>query len=327
MTKTPLTRMGPGREFDRIRQILSDLPPAPGVQVGPGDDAAVLAEGVVLSTDLSVEGVHFRLDWISAEEAGWRATCAALSDLAAMGAAPAGILASVAVPGDGSLALEVMQGVRGAAAEHGAPLLGGDLTRSPGPMVVDVAVVGRTTAPLLRSGARVGDEVWVTGRLGWAGSAVQAWMRGDKPCAESREAFLRPRPRLPEAQWLVEAGATAGQDLSDGLAGDAGHLAAASGVGIFLWGKALEPLAPPSKDGVSLALHAGEDYELLVTFPEGVLPPRVEEFRKKFHLSLTRVGTVIEGSGVLLLPGAGGEATPVSHGGWDAFRPSAESRP
>lgn len=326
MTSDASTPLGPGREFDRIRTILEDLPKAPGVVVGPGDDAAVLEDGLVLSTDLSIEGVHFRLDWISPEQAGWRGAMAALSDLAAMAATPVGILASVAVPGDGALALPVMEGVRGAALEVGVPLLGGDLTRSPGPVVMDFTVVGRTQSPLLRRGARVGDDVWVTGRLGWAAAAVQGWLRGERPTPEAREAFLRPTPRLGEARWLVDAGATAGMDLSDGLAGDAGHLAAASGVGILLEARALEGLAPPGVDGLSLALHGGEDYELVLTAPPGQWGPRVEEFQKKFHLKVSRVGTVVEGQGVLLLPVTGEDAAPVSHGGWDAFRASAERR-
>jgi thiamine-monophosphate kinase len=328
MTSTTGALLGPGREFERIRTLLADLPAAPGVRVGPGeDDAAVLADGLVLSTDLSIEGVHFRLDWITAEEAGWRAAMAALSDLAAMAAAPVGILASVAVPGDGDLALPVMAGVRGAASRVGAPLLGGDLTRSPGPVVVDLTVVGRTEAPLLRRGARVGDEVWVTGRLGWAAAAVRDWLQDRSPIPAAREAFLRPTPRIAEAQWLVAAGATAGLDLSDGLAGDAGHLAAASGVAILLEARALAGLAPPGLEGLDLTLHGGEDYELVVTAPPGCLGPRVEEFVKKFHLSVSRVGTVEEGQGVLLLPATGEGAAPVPRGGWDAFRDATEPKP
>jgi len=301
---------------------------APGVRLGPGDDAAILEDGVVLSTDLSVEGIHFRLDWITAEEAGWRAAAAALSDLAAMAAVPAGILASVAVPGDGRLALALMEGVRGAAAKAGAPLLGGDLTRSPGPVMLDLTVVGRVTHPLLRRGARVGDGVWVTGGLGWAGAAVKAWMAGGEPAPEARQAFLHPEPRIKEALWLVEvAGATAGMDLSDGLAGDAGHLAAASEVGVVLWSRALKRLAPPGPQGLDLALHAGEDYELLITLPPDFSPERVDQFHEKFDLTLTRVGKVVEGQGVLLLPESGGEATPLPRGGWDAFRDATEPRP
>jgi thiamine-monophosphate kinase len=345
------TPLGPGAEFDRIRGFLQGLPVPAGVRVGPGDDAAVLADGTVLSTDLSVEGIHFRLDWISPEEAGWRATAAALSDLAAMAAAPVGILVSVAVPRPGDLADALMAGVRAAAEAARAPLLGGDLTRSPGPALVDVVAVGRTDAPLLRSGARPGDELWVTGRLGAAAAAVEAWVRGAAPHSEAREAFARPRPRIDEARWLAGAlGATAGIDLSDGLAGDAGHLAAASGVGVELDAAGLGAVAwtggggepalsrepagthpsspsPALSPALRRALHGGEDYELLVALPPGVGARGVEEFRQRFDLVLSPVGCVVPGSGVHLRPEGGGAPVPLARGGWDHFDLSPDSPP
>jgi thiamine-monophosphate kinase len=322
--------LGPGREFDRIRDFLKDLgDPGSHILVGPGDDAAVLEGGLVISTDLSVEGIHFRLEWIRAREAGGRAASAALSDLAAMAAEPLGILASVAAPGGeegGEAAGDLMAGIREAAQEVGAPLLGGDLTRSPGPLLVDVVVLGRAERPLLRSGARAGDELWVTGTLGAASAAVAFWRDGTEPPDSLRSAFVRPRPRVREAIWLVEAGARAGLDLSDGLAGDAGHLAAASGVRVTLDADAV-PLAPAlagadlprGRDALDLALHGGEDYELLVAAAPGILAPRVEEFVRRFDLSLTRVGTVSPGRGVELVPAGGGPARPVDRGGFDHF--------
>jgi thiamine-monophosphate kinase len=322
--------LGPGAEFDRIRAYLAGLAPAEGVRVGPGDDAAVLDDGTVLSTDLAIEGIHFRLDWIRPEEAGWRAAAASLSDLAAMAAAPAGILVSLALPGPGAEGeeggdpgRELMAGARAMAAEAGAPLLGGDLSRSPGPVVMDVVAVGRTSRPLLRSGGRPDDELWVTGRLGAAAAAVRIWTAGGRPPPALREAFARPRPRIAEARWLVEeGGAVAGIDLSDGLAGDAGHLAAASGVRAVLEEAQipLHPSAGPGLEGRELALRGGDDFELLVAAPRGLLEPRVEEFRRRFDLSLTRVGGLSAGEGVWLL-GPGGEGpVPVERGGWDHFR-------
>ena len=320
------TPLGPGPEFDRIRAILSHLPDVPGVLVGPGDDAAVLVGGVVVTTDMSVEGVHFRRDWISAEEAGYRAAAAALSDLAAMAAAPDGLLASVSAPGDGADAEAVMNGVRRLANRYGIPLLGGDLTRSPGPLVVDVVAVGRSMDPLLRSGARVGDEVWVTGTLGGAAAAVALWKAGRLVPAEARRAYAEPVPRIFEAFWLCSAGARAGIDVSDGIAGDAGHLAAASGVAIVL-DEAATPLhpglthadLPPGTDAMELALHGGEDYELLVAVPEGVLDSGVEEFRARFDLPLSRVGRVREGSGVVLAASSPGEGERQLRAGFDHF--------
>jgi thiamine-monophosphate kinase len=324
------TPLGPGREFDRIRGFLAGLgDPGSPVLVGPGDDAAVLEDGLVISTDLSVEGIHFRLDWIRAREAGCRAALAALSDLAAMAAQPLGMLASVAAAtGDrgSDAASELMGGIREAAEVVGAPLLGGDLTRSPGPLLVDVVVLGRTGPPLLRSGAREGDELWVTGTLGAAAGAVTLWNSGAEPPPPLRATFLRPLPRIREAVWLLEAGARAGLDLSDGLAGDAGHLAAASGVRVTLDAGAI-PVAPAlsgldlprGQDPLDLALHGGEDYELLVAAPPGLLGPRVEEFAELFDLSLTRVGVVGPGLGVELIPPGGGAARPLARGGFDHF--------
>jgi len=327
--------MGPGAEFDHIRGFLEGLPDAPGVRVGPGDDGAVLDDGTVLSSDLSIEGTHFRLDWVTPEEAGYRATAAALSDLAAMAARPRGILVSVAVPAPGSLSAPIMAGVRAAAAASGAPLLGGDLTRSPGPAVVDVMVVGRADPPLLRSGARPGDELWVTGSLGAAAAAIEAWEAGRTPDARAREAYCRPVPRIEAARWLVtEAGARAGLDLSDGLGGDAAHLAAASGVGVELDAAGIlavahrapgeagaAPAAAALDNALRRALHGGEDFELLVALPPGRGQARVEEFGRRFDLPLSRVGRVVVGHDVRLRPRGDGPPHPLSSGGWDHFAP------
>lgn len=318
--------LGPGVEFDRIRGFLEGRASADHVRVGPGDDAAVLADGIVLSSDLAMEGVHFRLDWMDPVEAGFRATAAALSDLAAMAARPLGVLASVAVASPGTLAAPLMAGVREAAELAGTVLLGGDLTRSPGPAVVDIMVVGRTLRPMLRSGARPGDELWVTGTVGASTAAVEAWQAGRAPDSAARRAHVRPIPRLGEGVWLLEAlGARAGLDLSDGMAGDAGHLAAASGVGVVLEGGAVLAVAhrEPGEEEervLARALHGGEDYELLVALPPGAGAARVEEFRQRFDLSLSRVGRVVAGDGVHLCPLDGSPPVRLSLGGWDHFR-------
>src|SRR5919112_4948654 len=151
--------LGPGREFDRIRSIIERLP----VPHGLGDDCGVFPHGrefIALSTDVSVEGVHFRLDWIDAEEVGWRATAAALSDLAAEGAQPIGILAAVTMPADApeSDLLDLMSGVGAAAKYGGAEVLGGDLSEG-AVWAVTVTVVGRAESPVTRRGAVPGDRV------------------------------------------------------------------------------------------------------------------------------------------------------------------------
>ncbi|HKP74002.1 MAG TPA: AIR synthase related protein, partial [Longimicrobiaceae bacterium] len=191
--------LAPGPEFDLIRRFLPRHgPERPDVRVGPGDDCAVvLGDGIALSADMAVEGVHFRRDWLSFREIGCRAAAAALSDLAAVAARPIGILVSLAVTsGDaGTHAVQVMEGVRRAADHSGAALLGGDLTRSPGPMVIDVTAVGEARRPVLRSGASIGDEVWVTGELGASALFVARKLAGEEPDRAARERYASPEPR------------------------------------------------------------------------------------------------------------------------------------
>lgn len=311
-------RLGHGREFDLIRRLAGSLGDgSPGVLLGPGDDCAVLEGGLVVSVDLSVEGVHFERSWISLEEAGYRATAAALSDLAAMCAEPLGVLLSMAVDsGEVEAAAVALQaGAAEACGREDIGILGGDLSRSPGPVVLDVVALGRAQSPLLRQGSLPGDEVWVTGWLGASGAAVECWKAGTDPPPAFREAFTRPTPRIREARWLADrVHLHAGIDLSDGLAGDAGHLAAASGVALILEGEAL-PLSPAvvssigiRTDRLRLALTGGEDYELCVTAAPGSLGPLAASFEEVFGVPLTRIGRVAEGAGVRFegVPGGGG---------------------
>lgn len=303
--------LGPGAEFDLIRRFLDRAaPPGDGVLVGPGDDCAVVAGGrICVSTDISVEDVHFRREWITLEEVGYRAAASSLSDLAAMAARPIGVLVSLASPSedvpDGAEA--VMRGVLEVLARTGGSLLGGDLSRSPGPLVVDVASLGEADRPVVRSGARPGDEVWVTGALGAAAAAVRAWSAGAEPPPDARERFARPSPRVREARWLAErVPIHALIDLSDGLAGDAAHLAAASDVGILLRTEdvpvhpAARAVVGSERAALELALRGGEDYELCLVAPAGTVATVATEFEEVFGVTVRQVGTVREGSGVVL---------------------------
>ncbi|MBA3344815.1 MAG: thiamine-phosphate kinase, partial [Gemmatimonadales bacterium] len=172
-------KLGPGREFDRLRAVARALGErAPDL----GDDCALLPlddSVLVLSTDSSVENVHFRLDWIEPAEAGWRSAASALSDLAAEGAEPLGLLAALVVPDRASDedVTAFMSGVGGAGAAAGAPVLGGDLS-SGAEWSAAITVIGRSRAPVTRAGARQGDGLWVTGVLGGPRAALQAWRRG-----------------------------------------------------------------------------------------------------------------------------------------------------
>jgi thiamine-monophosphate kinase len=314
--------LGPGAEFDRIRNIISTL----GAQgVGLGDDCGVLKTEhgfLALSTDVSVEGVHFRMDWITPEEVGWRAASSALSDLAAAAAAPIAVLCAVTMPAVApeSELLELMAGVRNAAEASGAKVLGGDLSSGP-VWSVAVTVAGRVGAPLSRSGVQAGDGLWVTGTLGGARAALEAWLHGREPSAEARARFAHPEPRIRAGAWLARHGATAMIDLSDGLAGDASHLAAASRLALVI-DLDLIPVAQEARHealgldapAARFAAEGGEDYELLVSLPSGFAAADV--FARECGIPLTQIGEAASGTGVrFLLSGRPLELRGFSHFG------------
>ena len=312
MTATPLA---PGPEFDRIRAFAAALGTA---GAGLGDDCAVLGDGWCVSTDATVEGIHFRRGWLAPEEIGWRATMAALSDLAAMGATAEAVLVAMVAPVEEPAAAltAVMAGVGAAVGEVGARVVGGDLNGGP-VLMLTVTVLGRAERPVYRRGARPGEDLCVTGTLGGARAAWRAGDGGAIPSAAARIRFARPWPRIREGQWLAGHGATAMIDLSDGLAGDARHLALASGVGLEIE----VDLVPtdPSVGGADPAVEAtigGEDYELLVTLPAGGADRSSRELVAHGGVALTRIGRVVEGSGVRFL--RGGEELAVR--GFDHFR-------
>jgi thiamine-monophosphate kinase len=298
--------LGPGAEFDRIREIARVLGDRARAL---GDDCALLPDTggtLALSTDVSVERVHFRLDWITAEAAGWRSAAAALSDLAAEGAEPLGLLSAITVP-DGAQDADLTAlagGIGAAAGAVGAAVLGGDLSRGPA-WSVAITVVGRAERPVTRAGARAGDAMWVTGVLGGARAAVTAWARGEAPDPDARRAYARPEPRIAAGRWLAAHGARAMLDLSDGLAADAGHLAAASSVRIRLTLETVPVAAAAVVEarllGVPVqqfAAEDGDDYELLVALPPDFDEAGVRGFESASGIALTRVGTVERGSGV-----------------------------
>ena len=296
--------LGPGAEFDLVRRLATQW----GAQAsGLGDDAAVLdvppGERLVVSTDAFVDAVHVRRGWLSPREIGWRATAAALSDLAAMAARPIGLVVAIALPDEWHADVEeIAHGIGEAAAHAGTHVVGGDTTRS-ATLSLTVTVLGVAARPLMRSGARPGDRVWVTGALGGPLAALRALERDEEPRPPDRARFARPEPRIREALWLARNGATAAIDLSDGLASDAAHLAAASGVRVVIelerlpilarrdvGGTASAPASPMSTTAVLLdAARGGEEYELLVTAPGDF---DAEEFARGFGIELTKIGRV-----------------------------------
>jgi thiamine-monophosphate kinase len=325
-----LPALAPGTEFDLIRRFYrrASWRPRVDVAVGPGDDCAVVrGEGIALSSDLSVEGVHFRRDWLSFREIGFRAAAGALSDLAAVAARPIGVLVSLAIPGAdaGDPAVELMEGVREVVELVGGSVLGGDVTRSSGGLVLDVTVVGESPRPVLRSGAVRGDEVWVTGELGAPSAALRRLREGTEPDPAARERFARPIPRTREALWLATRGLPRAMvDLSDGLAGDALHISAASGVAVLL-AEELVPVHPAARamasdteDMLRLALGGGEDYELCFTAAPGSVRPQQGAFERETGVRLTCVGRIGGGSGVWWTD-AEGRRRPLGFGAYQHF--------
>jgi thiamine-monophosphate kinase len=314
--------MRSGAEFERIEAFVRavDAPMPPGTApLAPGDDGALVCpargESLVLSSDLSIEEVHFRRAWLTWESIGYRATAAALSDLAAMAARPLGVLFSLAVAPeiDDRVCQELALGVGECLRGVGAGLLGGDVSRSPGPAVIDVVAVGAAVTPVGRGRALIGDELWVTGTLGGPRAAVTAWDSGLEPDPRARRAFERPVPRIAEALWLSERAELGSLiDLSDGLAADAQHVAAASGVGLEL-----EAVAVPLHEvlegysdveaAIGLAAAGGEDYELLMAARPGTVAPQAAAFEREFDVRLTRIGSVTKGRRVVWLASDGTE--------------------
>jgi thiamine-monophosphate kinase len=266
------------------------------ISSGIGDDAAVLdvpsGEKLVVSTDASVENIHFRRTDISAEEIGYRAAAAAISDLAAMAARPIGLLFALVLPPEWRKdSSAIADGVGAAAKASHCQIVGGNIS-SGGELSITTTVLGSATRPLARDGARPGDSIYVTGDLGGAAAAVAVWNAGKSPSAEQRMRFVRPSPRIAEALWLASHGATSAIDISDGVAADAGHIAEASKVQM-----SIETELIPVFTGASLdqALSGGEDYELLVT-ARGI---DASAFQREFGLPLTRMGSVAKGPPVV----------------------------
>jgi thiamine-monophosphate kinase len=280
--------MGQGHEFDAIRAMLARWGT---LAEGIGDDAAVLTPPtdapLVVSTDASVEGVHFRTGWLTPEEIGARAAAAALSDVAAMGGEVRWMLVALEVPPSWQESLPaIADGIGRLVADADARIIGGNITRGER-LALTLTVIGSATRPVLRSGARVGDALWVTGALGGARRALRALEAGTVPSDTERGRFAHPVPRLREGAWLAAIGARAMLDISDGLAADAGHLAAASGVRCELWADAIPRFGDAS---VEDALASGEEYELLVATDADL---DADGFARRFGVSLTCVGRIV----------------------------------
>ncbi len=306
-------------EFGLIQRITSKLGTAPTTLVGPGDDAALVraADGRILATtDVLVEGRHFRSDWATATEIGHRAAAANLADITAMGGRPTALLVALCMPRDldPRWAEQLAEGIAAECEMVGAAVVGGDISAS---QVITIAVTalgdldGR--APVLRSGARPRDVVAMAGRIGQAAAGYTVLSRGFRSPKALVEAYRRPAVPYWAGPAGAELGATAMIDVSDGLLADVGHIAEASGVGIDIRREAFE-ITQPMRDAASAigvdpylwVLSGGDDHPIVATFPPTVrLPER-----------WLVVGRVTEGAGVTV----DGRLYTDGPTGWDHFR-------
>ncbi len=318
-------------EFELLEAIRRRLPAAaPRVQLGSGDDAAIVVPdgATATSVDALIDGVHFRREWSSLGLIGRKALAVALSDLAAMGAEPGEAYVVLGIPDDldEDGCLELLDGMMALAAETGTTLAGGDVARAPA-LALAMTVVGHAASAgdfVTRSGAHPGDVLVVTGELGGAAAGlllleatrdvpVERGPYGHRSTGTSLAARqLEPQPRLAAGRALAASGATAMIDLSDGLGGDAGHIARASGVALRIDAGALpiqpgvaEVAAGAGRESLELAASGGEDYELLAALPEARLADAVAALQAQ-GTRLSRIGDVLSGEGVeIRLPGGG----------------------
>ena len=340
-------------EHALIARITARLAMPSWVIIGPGDDAAVIVpeRGAldVLTTDAQVDGVHFDRRFVPPDAIGHRALAVNLSDLAAMGAQPRAALLSLVLPGDLDTAVVdgMLDGLLALAARHRVTLVGGNITRSPGPLVLDVTVIGsvRPRRVLTRAGARPGDEVYVTGRIGGAVVGLRSLqaatggpegppLRSDPPRPDveadlqvrlCEQRYMRPEPRVRAGLLLGRnRAATACIDLSDGLADGVLQISAASGVGI-----AVDEDAIPLEDGVRechrahgrdpvcAALAGGDDYELLFT-ARPTQRGRLRAVKQQVgDLPITKIGVVTKGRQLVLRTASGDRDLPA---GFEHFR-------
>jgi thiamine-monophosphate kinase len=335
-------RLGDLGEFALIARLQSRLhgPPRSHVICDIGDDCAVLrpAAGmdVLLTTDTQEEGVHFRRDWASPEDIGWRCLAVNVSDIAAMGGSPLGAVVALSLPATLDVAFieALYDGMQAVAQRYDCPVIGGNISQRADTLSVTITVAGQVPCDqsVYRSGAQVGDEIWVTGTLGSAKAGLEVLSHPQAvaglPTAAVLSRYRRPQPRLHEAQFLRQhARLHSLLDISDGLSSDLRHVCEASGVGAELEA-AVIPMTEDVKqialalqaEPLQFALHGGEDFELCLTAPPGSIGRLQAAFTQQFHCPLVRVGTIQPGHAVQLRLPQGG-LMPLPARGYDHFRP------
>lgn len=304
-------------EFAVIDRLVAGRRQPGEVLIGPGDDAAVLRapDGrVVVSTDMLVQGRHFRLDWSTPEDIGRKAIAQNAADIEAMGARPYAFVVAFGAPADTGMAaaLALSDGMWSEAGRFGGGVVGGDLVTAP-QWVISVTALGDLAgrAPVRLDGARPGDTVAAVGDLGWSAAGYALWDKGIEDLPELRRRHVVPEVRYGQGTAAATAGATAMTDVSDGLIADLGHIARASGVRIDLAGSALQSdiaaLAPAAamlgSEPRDWVLTGGEDHALVATF-DGVPPA-----------GWRTIGRVHAGQSAVTLDGAPWHGA----GGWESF--------
>lgn len=293
-------------EFGLIRAVTENRRQPATTVLGPGDDAAVIAAAdsrVVASTDVLVQGVHFRLDWSTPEQVGRKAVAVNLADIAAMGAVPTSVLVGLACPRDTSadVVKGIVDGMWTEAAAVGAGVVGGDVVQAD-QLVLSITALGdlRGREPVTRAGARPGDIVAVSGRLGWAAAGLAVLHRGFRSPVTVANAQRYPEPDYAAGPKAAEAGATAMIDVSDGLLADLGHIAESSEVGIDVrldqldvHRRLVEVGTALGADPLRWVLTGGEDHALAATFPPFAELP--EGWRRIGSVTMPDSGVTVDG--------------------------------
>ncbi len=292
------------------------------VGTGIGDDCAVLrlprGHEVLVTTDFSLEDVHFRREWHPADSVGHRCLARGLSDIAAMGGTPRAAFLSLALPAElpQKWVDQFVAGLLKLAKRYSVPLAGGDTAQSPAGILADIVVLGSAPAgkAILRSGAKPGDRLYVTGALGSSSSALNRLRDGEKPKPKSHPKHFYPEPRIAIGQFLREKKlASAMIDISDGLSTDLAHICDESKVGAVVYSNSL-PMAHGLGDGgLQLALHGGEEYELLFTAKPGRRIPK-----EIGGVPITRIGEMVREKQMKLAQ-PDGTAMILRSAGWQHF--------
>ncbi len=320
-------------EFELIRKLIEGWKPARDVSIGPGDDSsAIVADKkrlLLQSTDLLLENVHFRKGWGTPYQLGWKALAVNLSDIAAMGGTPSHTHLNLAVPPTWSETeiIELMSGFKAMADRYGVSLLGGDLSSSPDLLVVSVFVNGNAleSRVIRRDGAKPGDIIWVSGLLGSAAAGLELLKNNivTDPQSELLNPFLMPQPEIELGTICAQNGSVnALIDISDGLAGDLGHILEASNTGAKLIREDI-PLAEdnpayadlPDFDRFEFALRGGEDYRLLGCTPRSKFDRLNISVKNQLGRALYAIGEIESETGLRLISQEGGveEIKAVSH--------------